>query len=130
MTTRIATAELDETVAEVRERLAAQEDDIRLDVDAIVAVDRDGRLVADVSVLDLFVSRDGARVHERVGSTDTVSVHVDATLEEVVNTLIDSRRTSLVVVDDDRVPRGRIMADDVIDALVPGRGRRLRVHVP
>ncbi len=37
--------------------------------------------------------------------------------------LIESRRSSVVVVDDDGRPIGRILADDIVDALLPERGR-------
>jgi predicted transcriptional regulator len=36
---------------------------------------------------------------------------------------VEARRLSLVVVDDDGHPVGRILADDVLDALVPTKGR-------
>jgi hypothetical protein len=45
----------------------------------------------------------------------------------VAERLIDARRMSVVVVDDDDRPVGRILADDVIDALMPERGR---IHFP
>ena len=37
--------------------------------------------------------------------------------------LVEARRQSMVVVDDDGGPIGRILADDVLDALVPTKGR-------
>ena len=46
-------------------------------------------------------------------------VHVGAGLGEVVERFIDQRGSSIVVVDDDRRPVGRILADDLVDALVP-----------
>jgi CBS domain-containing protein len=54
-------------------------------------------------------------------------VDAGAPFEEVVERLIDNRRSSVVVVDGDRRPIGRILADDVVDALVPGGGR---LHFP
>ena len=54
-------------------------------------------------------------------------VEADARFEEVVERLIDNRRSSIVVVDGKGRPAGRILADDVVDALVPGRGR---IHFP
>jgi CBS domain-containing protein len=54
-------------------------------------------------------------------------VDAGAPFEEVVERLIDNRRSSIVVVDGDGRPVGRILADDVVDALVPGRGR---LHFP
>ena len=51
----------------------------------------------------------------------------DAGLEEVAEALVDNRRNTLLVVDDHGRPLGRIQADDVIDALLPERGR---LHFP
>ena len=42
---------------------------------------------------------------------------------DVAARLIETRRHSMVVVDDDGRPLGRILADDVLDALVPTKGR-------
>jgi CBS domain-containing protein len=39
-----------------------------------------------------------------------------------VKTFIDSRGSSLLVVDDEDRPVGRILADDLVDALMPDRG--------
>jgi CBS domain-containing protein len=52
-----------------------------------------------------------------------VTVSVDAESREVGERLIESRRSSVVVVDDEGRPLGRILADDVIDALLPERNR-------
>ena len=54
----------------------------------------------------------------------TVDIH--AGVSEVAERLIDTRRMSVVVVDDGR-PVGRILADDVLDVLLPERGR---LHFP
>ena len=47
---------------------------------------------------------------------------VDAKLDEVIEKLTDNRGSSLVVVDENNKPLGRIMADDVVDAMVQKRG--------
>jgi CBS domain-containing protein len=52
-----------------------------------------------------------------------VTVSVDAPAHTVIDHLIDSRRTSVVVLDDDGRPAGRILADDALDAVVGNRGR-------
>jgi hypothetical protein len=41
----------------------------------------------------------------------------------VAGQLVEARRHSLVVVDEEGCPIGRILADDVLDALVPTKGR-------
>ena len=54
---------------------------------------------------------------------DVVTVQPHASADEVAGQLVEARRLSLVVVDDDGRPIGRILADDVLDALVPTKGR-------
>ena len=52
-----------------------------------------------------------------------MTVHPHAAANDVAGQLVEARRLSLVVVDDDGKPIGRILADDVLDALVPIKGR-------
>ena len=55
-----------------------------------------------------------------------MTVAPDDSIHEVAAQLIEARRSSVLVVTDDR-PVGRILADDVVDALLPERGR---LHFP
>jgi len=126
MTTVLVTVDADETVAGVRERLR-REVDHREEIDAVLVVDADGRLVDDVSVFELLLAAPDARLGDLVAPPWPVVVDAGAPFEDVVEGLIDNRRSSLVVVDGQRRPIGRILADDVVDALVPGRGRH---HFP
>ncbi len=131
MTTRLVVAHRGDLVATVRDRLATEYRDAPSDVDAVAVVDENGYFAGDVTALDLMLAGDEATLGTLVEGTEPVYVSVGETLETVVDELIDSRRGSLVVVDDDRIPLGRILADDVIDALVPDRGRhRVRMHMP
>ena len=57
------------------------------------------------------------------GPPEPVTVSPDAPLDDVVRQFIDSRGSSVLVIDDDDRPVGRILADDLIDALVPDRGK-------
>ena len=61
-----------------------------------------------------------------VGEAEPVTVGIHAEVAEVAEQLIEARRMSVVVVEDGR-PVGRILADDVLDALMPERGR---IHFP
>jgi CBS domain-containing protein len=54
---------------------------------------------------------------------DVVTVQPKTSVHEVANQLVETRRRSMVVVDDDGRPIGRILADDVLDAVVPTKGR-------
>lgn len=124
MTTNLVLVGPDERVEEVRERLRQMEGH-RVDIDAVIVVDADGRVVDDVTLFELFVADPATRMAELAGPPPAVTILVDAPAEEVAQRLIENRGSSLVVVDDQGRPLGRILADDVVDALVPGRSRRL-----
>jgi CBS domain-containing protein len=121
MTTLVVAAAEDETVGSVLARLAALTDR-RHDIDAVAVVSSDGRLRRDVPVLELAVAGAGTRVGTLGDDDEPVTVTPDAPLAEVAERFIEARRLSIVVVDEDR-PVGRILADDVVDALLPAKGR-------
>jgi CBS domain-containing protein len=125
MTTILVTAHTDDTLEDVAARLAeARSHDV--DIDAVAVIDREGRLVADLPLLDVLLGlreRPEARVASVVGDEEPVTVTPDTPAAEVAQQLVGTRRLSLVVVEEDQRPVGRILADDVLDALVPTKGR-------
>jgi Mg/Co/Ni transporter MgtE len=60
---------------------------------------------------------------ELMAEWNPVTVRPDAKVEEVASKLVESRKSSVVVVDDEGRPLGRILADDIIDVLLPDRHR-------
>ena len=54
-----------------------------------------------------------------IGSPWPVTVTVESPIEDVIESFVQNRGSSIVVVDDDGRPIGRILADDVVDALIP-----------
>ncbi len=120
MTTEVVVVPASETIAGVKRRLAEMQDH-KTDIDAVAVVDGEGRLLDDVALFDLLLTPDDRHVGQLVDEECAV-VTPDTPLDDVAQRLIESRWSSILVVDDDR-PVGRILADDVIDALVPGRGR-------
>jgi CBS domain-containing protein len=48
-----------------------------------------------------------------------VTVTVEAPIEDVIESFVENRGSSIVVVDEHSRPIGRILADDVVDALIP-----------
>jgi CBS domain-containing protein/sporulation protein YlmC with PRC-barrel domain len=127
MTSVLACAQPDETVAEVSQRLAEQARH-RTEIDSVVVLDGDGRMIGDVSAFDLLVSSGDTRLGDLIDPENPpVTLRPDTDLDDVATELVESRRSSLVVVDDDGKPLGRILSDDVLDALVPGHGR---LHFP
>jgi Mg/Co/Ni transporter MgtE len=122
MTTSMVTGTPDDRVFVVRNRLRA-ETDHHGEIDAVAVVDGDGRYLDDVSLFHIAIGDPDETLGELLGDFDPVTVTVDAEVRDVAHQLVESRRSSVVVIDDDNRPIGRILADDVIDALLPERGR-------
>jgi CBS domain-containing protein len=125
MTTTLVTAKSGDKVTKVVEHLSeARAHDV--DLDAVAVVDSDGRLLGDVGLLDILLALRGSadtRMSALLDEEDVVTVEPHASADTVARQLIEARRHSMVVVDDDGRPIGRILADDVLDALVPTKGR-------
>jgi CBS domain-containing protein len=124
MTSNLVLVTPEETVGQVRERLRDAELH-RGDIDAVIVVDDAGRLMDDVTLFELFVARSATRMSELAGPPPVVTILADAPAQEVAARLIENRGSSLLVVDEEGRPLGRILADDVVDALMPDRGRVL-----
>ena len=126
MTTAFLVAPTTETVASLAARLAGHED-CPEELDAVALVDHEGRLLWDLPLLQLLVNPGQTLLADLVGEAEPVTVGIHAQVAEVAERLIDARRMSVIVVDEEDRPVGRILADDVIDALLPERGR---IHFP
>ena len=122
MTTVLIFATELETVANVTARLP-QFEDHRADVDGVLILDGDGRLLDDVTLFEMLVAERDAPMSTLVGPPWPIVVEVDASLDEIVDATLSNRRGSIVVAGADGRPLGRILADDVLDALAPTRGR-------
>lgn len=125
MTPLLVRAARDDTVGEVAERLRRLGGH-RDDIDAVVVVDDGGALLDDISLYDLFTASADTTLDELVRDTRPLTVTVDTPVDEVVDEVAANRRTSVVVVDDEGRPVGRILVDDVLDHLLAGPTRRLR----
>jgi CBS domain-containing protein len=126
MTTRLVVATPDQTVRSVRRQLR-KEKDHGSDVDGVAVLDDAGRLLGDVPLYVLAIATNDSTFAELLPEGECVSVPADAGITEVAERLVETRHSSVVVVDEDRRPVGRILADDLIDALLPERGRH---HFP
>lgn len=122
MNSLLVTTRAAETLAGLRLRLLADRNEHE-DLAGVVVVDDDGRILDDLMMTQLFLADPTATVDSLIGPPWPVTVAVDAQAGEVAEQLIASRHSSVVVVDADQRPVGRILADDVIDALLPNRGR-------
>ncbi len=122
MTSRLVLCRPEDTVEEVRARLR-DETDHRTEIDSILIVDSDGALIDDISLFELLIADPASTLQDLVEEPFPVTVTVDQPLDEVVEALVENRAASLVVIDGDGCPVGRILADDVVDALISDKGR-------
>lgn len=122
MTPRLLIATPDELVRSIRKQLRKEKEHAG-DVDGVVVVDPDGRLLGDVPLYELAIATNDSTFGSLLKDGEPICVPSDAGITEVAERLIDTRHTSVVVVDDDNRPIGRILADDLLDALLPERGR-------
>lgn len=122
MTTNLVVVDGHETVGHVRGQLIERRDD-KEDIDGVVVVDADGTYLGDISLFDLLCAEPERRVEHLLPDTEPMTVRPDAELDEVIEAFVATRGSSVVVVDDDGRPVGRVLGDDVVDALLPDRGR-------
>ncbi len=125
MTSALVVAKARDTLTKVVQRLEKDRGH-DVDLDAVAVVNEEGQLVGDVTLLTILLAiPDGVdtRMSSLLGDEDVVTVRPNASANEVAALLVEARRLSLVVVDDEGRPIGRILADDVLDALVPTKGR-------
>ncbi|CAB4533725.1 unannotated protein [freshwater metagenome] len=86
--------------------------------DGVVVVDARGRLIDHIQVIELVAAKSSALLSTLIGAPLPTAVHPDTPLKEVIEEFADNRGSSIIVVDEKRKPVGRILADDLIDALV------------
>jgi CBS domain-containing protein/sporulation protein YlmC with PRC-barrel domain len=122
MNTAITVAPVSETVQDLRARLTIS-DHPATEIEAIALVDNDGKLVHDATMAELFLAEPTKKLNDVITGPTPVTVPPNASIKDVAELLINNRRSSVLVVDDDGRPLGRILADDVIDALIPERSR-------
>jgi CBS domain-containing protein len=122
MTTVLVTATPAETILQVRDRLRANREHDE-DLAGVIVLGDDGQLLDDVTMTELFLADPETTVDALIGPPWPVTVLPDAGLDEITERLVESRHSSVVVVDEEERPLGRILVDDVLDMLVPDRHR-------
>lgn len=121
MTSSLLVLKENETVTAARKKILDADNN---DIQCIVVVNRKGELIDDLNIVDLFAAAPKSLVGSLNSDAAPVTVQPQAKLDEVIEKLTDNRGSSLVVVDEENKPVGRIMADDVVDAMVKKRGAR------
>ncbi len=121
MTTVLILSRPSDSVADVATKVREAKDHAT-DIDATVVVDEEGKYIDDIPLFSLFIASPTDRVGDLLIDRDPLYIDAEAPLREVVKTLIEARSSSLVVVDEEGFPIGRVLADDVVDALVRSSG--------
>ncbi|HEY6790485.1 MAG TPA: CBS domain-containing protein [Trebonia sp.] len=122
MTTVLVVATPAETITQVRDRLRANREHDE-DLAGVIVLGEDGQLLDDLTMTELFLADPGITVDDLIGPPWPVTVTPGAGLDEIAERLVETRHSSVVVVDEEERPLGRILADDVLDMLVPDRAR-------
>ena len=120
MNTALFRADSSETVTQVQTRLLTSGIDLK-EVESIV-VETDGKFIYDLAVVDLLIANARAKISSLITPPETITVSPSAIIDEVATLLVESRRTSILVVDENSKALGRIFADDIVDALLPDDG--------
>ncbi|MEI6866919.1 MAG: CBS domain-containing protein [Actinomycetes bacterium] len=122
MTTHILIVKEVDTVAHALKLLVDnRERDIS---DGVVVVDARGRLVDHIQVVELVAAKAGDLLSSLIGPPYPTSINLDTPLDEVVEEFSNNRGSSVIVVDAKNKPVGRILADDLVDALASQVDRR------
>jgi CBS domain-containing protein len=117
MTTDYAWARLDDTAERAIERLREQEEDAET-VYYIYVIDRSEHLRGVFSLRDLLMTPPDKKVRDFM-TENPVSVHTDASEEEITNVIAKYNLLALPVVDEADVLHGIITIDDAIDLVLP-----------
>src|ERR1700683_170200 len=109
MTTALVTARSGDKVKKVVDRLSEARAH-GADLDAVAVVDDDGRLLDDVSVLDILLALRAStdtRMSALLGDEDVVTVSPHTSARDAAAQLVEARRHSMVVINDEGCPLGR-----------------------
>jgi Mg/Co/Ni transporter MgtE len=92
-------------------------------VDGVLVVDTKGRLVDHIQTIELVAAKPSAVIETLIAAPFPTTVKIDTPLDDVIEEFSNNRGSSIVVVDVKGKPIGRILADDLVDALTADEGR-------
>ncbi len=92
-------------------------------VDGVLVVDNRGRLVDHIQTIELVAAKSSALIETLIAAPFPTTVKIDTPLDEVIEEFSNNRGSSIVVVDVKNKPIGRILADDLVDALTSDESR-------
>jgi CBS domain-containing protein/flagellar motility protein MotE (MotC chaperone) len=92
--------------------------------DGVVVVDSKGKLLDHIQMIELVSAKASSALSDLIGPPFPTAVGINTPLDEVIEEFSNNRGSSIIVIDETNQPVGRIMADDLVDALVARTGRR------
>lgn len=117
MTTHMVIARETDTIGSALASLVENRDrDIS---DGVVIVDAKGKLMDHIQIIELVAGKPSNLLSTLIGPPYPTAVNIDSPLEEVIEEFSNNRGASIVVIDEKGKPVGRILADDLVDALKP-----------
>ena len=117
MTTHMLIVKATDTVADALQLLVThRERDIS---DGVTVIDAKGKLLDHIQIIELIAAKPAEKLESLLKAPFPTAVMIDTPLEEVIEEFSNNRGSSVIVVDDKGKPIGRILADDIIDAMVP-----------
>jgi len=120
MTTHILVVKATDTVADALQLLVMNME--RENSDGVVVVDGKGKLLDHIQILELIAADPKSVLTELIAKPYPTAVTAETPLAEVVEEFSNNRGSSIIVIDEKNKPIGRILADDLVDALSQNRG--------
>ena len=123
MTTHILIVKESDTVSDALKLLVEhRERDIS---DGVTVVDSKGKLLDHIQIIELIAAKPSEKLETLVKAPFPTAVGIETSLDDVIEEFSNNRGSSVIVVDDKGKPVGRILADDIIDAMVPAESSGL-----
>jgi CBS domain-containing protein len=117
MTTHMLIVKESDTVSDALKLLVEhRERDIS---DGVTVVDSKGKLLDHIQIIELIAAKPSEKLESLVAAPFPTAVGIETPLEDVIEEFSNNRGSSVIVVDEKGKPVGRILADDIIDAMVP-----------
>ena len=120
MTTHILIVKGSDTVAAALALLVENRE--RESSDGVVVVDGKGKLLDHIQTVELIAANPESLVSELIARPYPTAVTSETPIDEVVEEFSNNRGSSIIVIDEKNKPIGRILADDLVDALSKNRG--------
>ena len=121
MTTHLLIVKENDTVVAALKLLVENKE--RDSSDGVVVVDAKGQLIDHIQTVELIAAKASSNVLDLVAKPFPTSVQIDTPIAEVVEEFSNNRGSSIIVVDEKNKPIGRILSDDLVDALSRSRSR-------